>query len=356
MNVKWLNPKAAFDKLILAGDIGGTHTNLGLVGFKNGKFTLILETETDSKNVTDLANPIRETLKIAAEERPDLKPSECCISAAGPVSNNRCVMTNLSWVVDGNKLSSILGIPVLIINDFVAISYGIPTLDVENPEQIHPLLHLDGSIPKPAPGTKAVIGPGTGMGVSFLAFDGKEHIPASSEGGHITFAPFDEETQKFRDYMARKLNGIPDVEVLVSGIGLCNMYEWWKAEKGLPDNEAFRFMETVNPNDRPKYISRASDTDPVAAEMMRLFVKMLGRYASDVCTLLLPFGGFYLAGGTVQKDLRWLENNQLFMKYFEQNSNPNILPLLKRIPVYIIRDYSISLYGAANASLHLQNA
>ena len=88
--------------------------------------------------------------------------------------------------------------------------------------------------------------------------------------------------------------------------------------------------------------------------MMRLFVKMLGRFASDVCTLLLPFGGFYLAGGIVQKDLRWLERDNLFMQYFEKNYNPNISPLLKKIPVYVIKDYSISLYGAANASLDLQ--
>jgi glucokinase len=81
---------------------------------------------------------------------------------------------------------------------------------------------------------------------------------------------------------------------------------------------------------------------------------MLGRYASDICTLFLPLGGFYLAGGTVQKDLRWLERDNLFMQYFEQNYNPNIRPILKNIPVYIIKDYSISLYGAANASINLQ--
>jgi glucokinase len=52
--------------------------------------------------------------------------------------------------------------------------------------------------------------------------------------------------------------------------------------------------------------------------------------------------------------LRWLERDNLFMKWFEKNYNPNIRPLLNKIPVYIIKDYSISLYGAANASLNLQ--
>ena len=354
MEIKWLNPDAKFDRLVLAGDIGGTNTNLGLVGYKDGKFTLILETDCPSKDIDGLDAPIRETLKIAVENRADLKPSHICISAAGPVANNKCVMTNLPWSVDGDALTSATGIPTLVINDFMAISYGIPTLDVDDPAQIHKLVHTDGSTPAPQKATKAVIGPGTGMGVGFLAFDGEKYIPACSEGGHSTFAPFDKDSQEFHDYMEKKIGMVPGVEPLVSGMGLRNMYEWWKETRGVPDNEAFKKIEETEPNDRPKYISRASDTDPVAAEMMRLFVKMLARFASDAATLFLPLGGFYLAGGTVQKDLRWLERDNLFMKYFEKNYNPNIRPLLNKIPVYVIKDYSISLYGAANASLNLQ--
>lgn len=353
MEIKWLNPDASFEKLILVGDIGGTNTNLGIVGYKNEKYTIILETVWSSSSLSGLVEPLAETLKLAKEHSPHLQPTQCCISAAGPVSNNRCVMTNLKWSIDGNDLSTTIGIPVLVINDFVAISYGILTLDTEDPSQIYKLPHLDGSTPNPAPATKAVIGPGTGMGVSFLAFDGKEHIPASSEGGHIAFAPFDEDSISFWNYLREKSGGSPVVEHFVSGIGIINLYEWWKHTKGIPNNAAFEKIEATPEHDRPKYISRASDTDPVAAEMMRLFVKMLARFASDVSTLLLPFGGLYLAGGTVQKDLRWLERDSLFMKYFEKNNNPNIPPLLQKTPVYIIKDYSISLYGAANAGFHL---
>ena len=236
----------------------------------------------------------------------------------------------------------------------MAISYGIPTLDVDDPKQIFKLVHTDGSTPAPQKATKAVIGPGTGMGVGFLAFDGEKYIPACSEGGHSTFAPFDKETQDFRDYMEKRIGTVPGVEPLVSGMGLAHLYEWWRDTKGVPQNEAFKKIEETDWHDRPKYISRASDTDPVAAEMMRMFVKMLARFASDAATLFLPLGGFYLAGGTVQKDLRWLERDNLFMTWFEKNYNPNIRPLLNKIPVYVIKDYSISLYGAANASLNLQ--
>lgn len=353
--MKWLNPEAEFDELVLAGDIGGTNTNLGLVGIKAGKFTLILECVFSSLSLNGLQEPILETLKIAKSKRADLAPSHCCISAAGPVANNYCKMTNLDWEIDGNALSKGVGIPVLVINDFLAISYGIPTLDVNDPAQILVLSHTDGSKPAPQATTKAVIGPGTGMGVSFLAFDGKRYIPASSEGGHIGFAPFDEVTKAFQAYMANKIgNPVPGVEPFVSGTGIRNLYAFWRDTKGLPDTSDWKAIEATPDADRPKMISRLSDKDAVAAEMMRTFVRMLGRFASDISAVTLPLGGFYLAGGVAQKELRWIEGDKLFARFFEESYNSNLMPLLKRVPLYLIKDYSISLYGAANASLQLR--
>lgn len=352
MEIKWRNPDAKFDRLVLAGDIGGTNTNLGLVAILNGQFSIVLEVIYASQTIAGLADPIRETLRIARERRSDLLVGHGCICAAGPVSGNRCVMTNLPWSIDGNELSRELGLEIRVINDFLGISYGIPTLNVNDPAQIHTLRHTDGSAPAPALATKAVIGPGTGLGVGFLAFDGVRYIPASSEGGHMSFAPFDADSQSFRDYLQKKMNAVPGVEPLVSGMGIKNMYEWWRDTKGLPKGPAWDEI-AASPEDRPRLISRLSDSDPVAADMMRLFVRMLARFASDVSALLLPLGGFYLAGGVAQKELRWLERDDLFMKTFEMNYNPNIQPLLGKVPVYVIKDYSISLYGAANACLQL---
>jgi len=352
MEIKWKNPDAVFDRLVLAGDIGGTNTNLGLVGIKDGKFTIVLEVVFASQSIRGLADPIRETLKLARERRADLVVGHGCICAAGPVAGNVCVMTNLPWSIDGNALSRELGLEIRVINDFLGISYGIPTLDVNDPAQVHALRHSDGSLPAPAATTKAVVGPGTGLGVGFLAFDGLRYIPASSEGGHMSFAPFDAESQSFHDYMMSKLCSVPGVEPLVSGMGIKNLYEWWRDTKGLPTGPAWDEI-AARPDDRPYLISRLSDSDEVAASMMRLFVRMLARFASDVSCLLLPLGGFYLAGGVAQKELRWLERDDLFMRTYEQNYNPNIKPLLGKIPVYVIKDYSISLYGAANACLQL---
>ena len=349
--IKWLNKDAAFDRLVLAGDIGGTNTNLALVGEKSGKLTIVVEAVFPSREITGLTEPIKELLQVTKNERADLIAKQGCVCAAGPVANNCCKLTNLSWNIDGDKLSKELGLEIRVINDFLGISYGIPTLDVNNPEQIFAFKHTDGSVPEPRSATKAVIGPGTGLGAGFLTWNGTNYIPNSSEGGHLTFAPFDEDSQSFRDYMRKRLNANPDVEVLVSGTGIQNLYEWWRDTKGVPKNEAWAEIENAKPTDRPRLLSKLSDSDPVAAPMLRLFVKMLARYASDISTLLLPFGGLYLAGGVAQKELRWLVGDNLFMEYYEMAYNKNIKPLLMQIPVYLIKDYSISLYGAANACI-----
>jgi glucokinase len=352
MKLKWHNKDAAFERLVLAGDIGGTNTNLALVGIRDGKFTIIVEGVFPSGEISGLTEPIKELLCAAKSERGDLTTDCGCVCAAGPVAENCCKLTNLGWDIDGNQLSKELGIKIQVINDFLGISYGIPTLDVNNPEQIFTFSHTDGSKPAPRKATKAVIGPGTGLGAGFLTLAGSNYIPNSSEGGHLTFAPFDKDSQSFRDYMENKLKSAPDVEVLVSGTGIQNLYEWHRDTKGLPKSDSWAEIEKAAPTDRPRLISKLSDSDPAAADMLRLFVKMLARYASDISTLLLPFGGLYLAGGVAQKELRWLTRDNLFMKHYEMAHNKNIRPLLMQMPVFLIKDYSISLYGAANCFWH----
>ena len=170
MEVKWLSDDFNQDVLVLAGDVGGTNTNLAVVGKKDGKYTIIVECVFASSDITDLVGPVEETLKTATDKSASLKPSMCCISAAGPVANNVCTLTNCSWNVDGAAIEAKTGLKTLIINDFLAIGYGIPTLDVANPDQITQLKNSDGELPAQSGTTKAVVGAGTGLGVGFLEF------------------------------------------------------------------------------------------------------------------------------------------------------------------------------------------
>lgn len=355
MKLEWLSSDYQQDRIILAGDIGGTNTNLALVGVKNGQFTIIMEAVYPSQEVTDLVNPVKEVLELGKDKDARLVPNLCCISAAGPVADNFCDLTNCSWNVDGNAISQATGIKTLIINDFLAIGYGIPTLDVNNPAQITKLPHPDGSCPEPKKGaTKAVVGAGTGLGVGYLvAADGEKYIANPSEGGHAGFADFDEESKAIKEYVAKKFSKAPGVEPFVSGQGISNIYNYYKDVKGLKADGIFAEIDAVPDADKPGLISKNASTDPTCKAIMQAFIKMYGKSAGSYAVIFFCSGGMYLAGGIASKNEKLFLEDNLFMRYFEQSYRDGIEGLLKTIPVYIIKDYSISIFGAANAAITL---
>ncbi len=145
----------------------------------------------------------------------------------------------------------------------------------------------------------------------------------------------------------------PGTEPFVSGQGISNIYNYLKDGKKLVMDGVLKEIDRANDEDKPALISKFAGENQTCREIMKLFVKMYGSFAGSLAVVFLPFGGVYLAGGIATKN-EWLflEDN-LFMKNFERNYNPILRPLLKKIPVYIVRDYSISLYGAANAAVTL---
>jgi glucokinase len=356
MEQKWLSTDFNQDQFILAGDIGGTNTNLAVVGLKKGKFTIILECVYKSAEVSGLVEPLKEVIKIAAAKNNALKPSLCCVSGAGPVENNVCTLTNLKWNIDGPEIKKAIGIETLVINDFLAIGYGIPTLDVDDPKQITKLPHPDGSFPKPQKdASKAVVGAGTGLGVGYLVAVNGKYYASPSEGGHSGFASFDEETQKIKDFVAKKLGKNPGTEPFVSGQGINNIYQYFKAEGLIKPEGIFKEIDAASDEEKPALISKNAATNKTCKDIMKVFIKMYGRFASNASLLFLALGGLYLAGGIVTKNEALILEEHLFMKNFATNYKDNIQQLLAKIPVYIVKDYSISIYGAANAAATLMN-
>jgi len=364
MEAKWLssdfNPPYArrvnHNRIILAGDIGATNTNLALVGEKEGKYTIILECVFASNKIDGVIEPIKEVIATAKKKNPRLKIDLCCISAAGPVEHNYCRLTNCNWDIDGDEIKKLVKIDALIINDFSAIGYGIPTLDVDNPAQITKLATTEGNFPQPHGSTKAVVGAGTGLGVGFLtAIDGK-YRAYPSEGGHSGFAAFDDQTLKLKEYVTNKTGEKnPVTELFVSGRGISNIYNYIKDTKNIEIEGVLKEIDQTKDEDKPALISVNARDNKICKDIMKLFIKMYGSFAGSLALIFLPFSGLYIAGGIAAKN-EWLflEDN-LFMKHFEAHYNPNIKPLLKKIPVYIIKDYSISLYGAANAAVTLMD-
>jgi len=353
MEKSWLSSNFKQDRIILAGDIGGTNTNLALVGEKAGKYTILLKCVYSSRDIDGVIGPIKEVIAEAKKKNPSLKPDLCCISAAGPVENNYCKLTNCKWDIDGKAIKKAIKIDTLIINDFLAIGYGIPTLDVNDSAQITKLPTTQGKSPKPTGTTKAVVGAGTGLGVGYLFAEDGKYKAHPSEGGHSGFAAFDDETKQLKDYVADKIGMAPGVELFVSGQGISNVFNYFKDKKGIKLEGVLKEIGKTPDEDKPALISKNAKDNKVCKDIMKLFIKMYGSFAGSLAVIFLPFGGVYLAGGIATKNEKLFLESNLFMKSFESNYNPNIRPLLKKIPVYIIKDYSISLYGAANAGVTL---
>src|SRR5882672_2356359 len=164
---------------ILAGDIGGTKTNIALYRADRQGITLLREGRYASQEYQSLTEII---LAFTGQEWPD----RICMAVAGPVLNGKVTLTNLSWQLDSASMGKALKVPVAFINDLEATGYGLAGL--QNNE-LAPL-HTGSST---ATGNMAIIAPGTGLGEAGLYFDGQYYHPFATEGGHSDFAPRSEQ-------------------------------------------------------------------------------------------------------------------------------------------------------------------
>ncbi|EDY81851.1 glucokinase [Verrucomicrobiia bacterium DG1235] len=338
------------EPIILAGDIGGTNSNLALVKVSKGSFDILVETVVPSNEVDSILPVIHVLLEAAQAKFPEIKPQVAGISGAGPIFNNVCDLSNLDWDLDGTEIEIAFGFPTRIINDFEAISYGVPLLDLNNPEEVTHLPHTDGHDPEPIGAVSLIVGAGTGLGVGMLIKEEERYRALPSEGGHACFAAFDLETEELRAHAQGGANTIVEIEDLLSGRGLNTILDYFILMRGMKVDETLAKILDAEPLQRPALISRHAENHPVCRDVIRLFVKIYGRVAADFSATVLPRRGLFLAGGIVGKNERHFLDGSQFIYFFEQNAREQVKKVLRKIPVYIVKDYSISLIGAAHAA------
>lgn len=352
MRATWLSAETDFAHVILAGDVGGTNTTLALFGMTDRRFTMLFKASFASQEVRSFLDPVAETLRAVAERGERLKPRMCCVCAAGPVRDNVCRMTNTAWDVDGQAIERRFGIRTVVVNDFAGLSFGLPLLDLENPAQITKLPHSDGTFAPPSGERLAVLGAGTGLGLAFLIESDGRSVAVPSEGGHSDFAPVDEESAELWRFVMEQYGGPPGAEPFVSGRGINNIFEFFK-RRGMPVAGILAEIDAASSDERPALISAHAQDSPDCKRIMRRFVGLYGSFAARAALMFLPTGGLFIAGGIVEKNEPLFVEDHLFMKAFEYNYKDNIRAVLMGIPVFIVRDYATSLYGAANAASSL---
>lgn len=314
--------------MILAGDIGGTKTELAL--FQDvEKRHMIKEGKFASKEYPNFEEIIKAFIPEGAKVR------LACFGIAGPIQNNRCQATNLPWIVDAISLQKLLKIPfVFLINDLEANAWGVCHLKKEELYLLNPG-SLEGK------GNCGLISAGTGLGEAGFYFDGKIHHPFSSEGGHAGFAPEDELEVELWRYLKQKFGHV-SFERVLCGQGIANIYRFFVEVKQEPEKvEVKKRMEKEDP---AKVISEERKNCPTCFKTIERFTSIYGGEAGNLALKFLALGGIYVGGGIAPKLLDALKEGS-FMRSFVSKGRFN--PLLSSIKVQVILNPQTALLGAA---------
>jgi glucokinase len=334
--------------IVLAGDIGGTKTLLRLADTVTSSFghlpSTLFEASYVSRSYEHLTVIVQKFLATAATSVGYVpQPQTACFGIAGPVVNRTSELTNLGWLLQGDRMAEALGIAqVALINDFAAVGYGIAGL---TPRDLHT---LQTGNPQPhAP--IGLIGAGTGLGEGFLTWDSGSYKVCGSEGGHVDFAPRDRLEVDLLQYLWQRHERV-SVERVVSGQGIVSIYQFLRDSQFATDEvglEAIvRDWEEGKQNISPAAaISRAAieKRDRLAMQTMQMFVRAYGSEAGNLALKLLPYGGLYIAGGVAAKILPLMEEGE-FMLAFQQKGR--MQPILHDIPVHIILNPEVGLIGS----------
>ncbi|NPV50590.1 MAG: hypothetical protein HPY60_05270 [Candidatus Methanofastidiosum sp.] len=334
-----------YNKHVLVADIGGTNATIGICGISENIPYLLFYKRYNSKKINSIISPMKEILKFGKENH-DIEINVSCFGCAGVnFKENIINLTNLNWKIDINEIKKETGLGIVhIINDFQAIGYGINYLTKYRPEDI--LIIKPGVNEKNIEKTKAIIGAGTGLGKSILYFNSHKCIYESlpSEGGHSDFPIKDIFEFELINYVKEKKNLEVPVryEDILSGQGIESIYSFLKNTRNYEKTKYDEIIEKSN--DRPSAISKYKNIDPKCRETFRLFSKFYGRCAKNFALDSLSLGGVYIAGGIAMKNKDILENKEFLDEFIDCQTQKEVL---NSIPVYLIRDYNVSLYGAA---------
>lgn len=309
-------------KKALCGDIGGTNANLCIAHYCD-QIKITNEVHEPTQKQAEFSQLITHYLSTVED-----KPKEACFAVAGPVHNQRVEMTNAGLIIDAKEIQKNTELErVLVINDFDAVGYAINVLDPPDFQVIN-----KGIVERNAP--RGAIGAGTGLGKSILLYDqnAQAYLPQSSEGGHVDF-PF----SSIEEFIYGKGVEQPTYETFLSGRGLELLYQGVQKTRYPDESELLYAME----------ISQKRKDSLCCHETMELFVKFFARCARNFAIDILATGGIYLAGGIAASNADVFENG--FMEEFTRHGNLKYRALLENIPVILIKNYGISLKGAACA-------
>ena len=320
--------------MLLAADIGGTKTDLAVFSYEGGPHSPLVQAEVHSADY-----PTLQALAAEFLSKVDIPVERACFDVAGPVIDGHAKVTNLSWTMDEASLASDLNLKsVRLLNDLEAVARAVPILrpsDVTTLNAGQPVLN----------GAIGVIAPGTGLGESFLTWDGSKYVSHGSEGGHADFAPTDERQIGLLRYMLERFDHV-GIERVCSGIGIPNIYEYLRDIEKIPEGPQISQLIAASKDRTAAIVTAAADLQnpsKLCAATVNTFISILASEAGNVALKVLATGGIYLAGGIPLHVLSALQDPR-FIECFTRKGR--FAELMKHIPVHVILSRA-ALLGAA---------
>jgi glucokinase len=325
---------------VLAGDIGGTKTLLGLYRVEGGVPTLLREKLYTTRDFKALEEVTRDFLTGASAI------DAACFGVPGPIIGGVSHATNVPWTMEEGALARALGVPgARLINDLEATAYGM--LQLEDNE----IALLQRGDPPTTRTPIAVIAAGTGLGEAALVplEDGRWRSVAT-EGGHSDFAPRGREQIELLEYLSGEFDHV-SFERVLSGPGLVNIY---------------RFLQTRGPGGEPQWLAdefaRANDAaavisetalkggDPRCVEALRIFIDIYGAEAANLALKFMALGGVYVGGGIAPKILAALTAGGFVRAFLAKGRLDKVLA---RIPLRVSLNPASALVGAARCAIEM---
>jgi len=312
------------DETLLVGDVGGTNARFATVCMVDGRPVLEHHESFRGADHPTFLAAVKAFLDGCA-----VRPTGGVIAVAGPVSDGEIDLTNSPWRISEAELQTLGLDPIRLINDFEALAWGAPLVPTEQ------LASLGGPDQGDPHATLAVLGPGTGFGVSALVRDSRgTDVALPSEGGHACFAPGDAVEDEILRILRRRYGRV-SIERLICGPGLLNLHralaEIDGRESHIDDPALITAEALQNPN------------SPCGATLAR-FCAVLGSVAGDIALTTGARGGVYIAGGIAPRILPFLKTSP-FRERFERKGR--YTDYMAAIPTRVILHPHAALLGAA---------
>lgn len=318
--------------MLLAGDIGGTNTRLGLFAPDTPRPAPLSVRTYETGDFPTLESMAAAFLADAGTAPASL--SGAAFGVAGPVVHGRATLTNADWQIDAGRVGEALGLPaVRLLNDLLAMAHAVPVL---TPDELRTLQNGEAN----PDGNVSLIAPGTGLGEALLVRTSGALVPSPSEGGHADFAPRTTREIGLLSYLTQQF-GRAGYERVLSGPGLVNIYRFAHRSP----------CQYVDPDaaDAAAHVSVAAleGRCPACAEALDIFAAVLGAECGNSALRGLTTGGVYLGGGIPPKILPALEG-RTFLDAFRGKAPME--HLVAAIPVHVIVHPNPALLGAAVAA------